>query len=305
MFHLATTRRGLCQTKRGSAAYSDTVAGAEPGRILPELIARRRGQAMPRFCPLGHRSGTAQATASMGTSGPSQTPLRGLLFDMGDVLYDATLWRRWLYQLLGRIGLHSRYRTLYRVWDEEFLNDVHRGRREFAEAFAAFLLSLGLSRGQIDEVQAASQARKRDLELSTRPLPGVRDTIEELAARGVKLAVLSDSEKHGDELQAHLTRLGLGGCFSPVISSIDLAHTKPSPVCYRAALTDMGMPTDAVAFVGHDAAELVGARAVGLRTVAFNYDAGAKADHYLTRFEELLQLVDSRGAEADALANAA
>lgn len=31
----------------------------------------------------------------------------GLLFDMGDVLYDATVWRRWLLQLLHKMGLHT------------------------------------------------------------------------------------------------------------------------------------------------------------------------------------------------------
>ena len=235
----------------------------------------------------------------------SKRLVRGMLFDMGDVLYDATLWRRWLFQLLGRIGLNAHYRTLYRVWDEEFLDDVHRGRREYSEAFQAFLLSLGLSRGQIDEVQAASLARKRDLERSARPLPGVRDTVERLAARGVKLAVLSDSEQTGDELQTHLARLGLGGRFSPVISSIDLEYTKPSPVCYRAALASMGLHAEEVAFIGHAPAELAGAHAVGLRTVAFNYDAGAAADHYLTRFDELLQLVDRTAAVSDSLVNAA
>ncbi|HVX11246.1 MAG TPA: HAD family hydrolase [Pirellulales bacterium] len=231
--------------------------------------------------------------------------VHGLLFDMGDVLYDATLWRRWLFQLLGRMGLNARYRTLFGVWDKEFLDDVHRGRREYGEAFQAFLLSLGLSRGQIDEVQAASQARKRELERGARPLPGVRDTVERLAARGLKLAVLSDSDLNGDELQTHLARLGLGGHFSPVISSLDLEYTKPSPVCYRAALAGLGLPAEEVAFVGHDPAELAGAHAVGLRTVAFNYDAGASADHYLTRFDELLQLVDRTVLATDTFVNAA
>src|SRR5262249_39660427 len=110
--------------------------------------------------------------------------VQGFLFDMGDVLYDATAWRRWLLQLLSRMGLHAQYRTLFRIWDDEFLADVHRGRREYTEAFQSFLLSIGLSRAQIDEVQAASQARKRDLEAHVRPLPGVRSTIERLAARG-------------------------------------------------------------------------------------------------------------------------
>lgn len=231
--------------------------------------------------------------------------VQGLLFDMGDVLYDATGWRRWLLQLLARMGLHTHYRTLFRIWDDEFLDDVHRGRREYGEAFQAFLLSVGLSRGQIDEVQAASQARKRELEAHARPLPGVRATIERLAERGVALAVLSDSEQNGDELQAQLARLGLGGRFSVVISSIDLEYTKPSPVCYRAALSAMELSPEQVAFVGHDGAELAGARAVGLRTAAFNYPSGVKADHYLARFDELLQLVDRRVTFADALMSAA
>lgn len=219
--------------------------------------------------------------------------LRGMVFDMGDVLYDATLWRRWLYQLLVRMGLHGQYRTLYRVWDMDYLHDVQCGRRDFADAFHVFLLSLGLSRGQIDEVEAASQARKRELELNVRPLPGVRDTIERLAGRGIQLAVLNNSERSGDELRSQLERLGLGGCFSPVISSVDVQCTKPSPVSYRTALAQMNLPSRAVAFVGHDSAELAGARAVGMRTLAFNHEAGARAEHYLTHFDELLHLVET------------
>ncbi|HVA48001.1 MAG TPA: HAD family hydrolase [Pirellulales bacterium] len=232
-------------------------------------------------------------------------PVQGLLFDMGDVLYDATGWRRWLLQLLSRMGLHTHYRTLYHIWDDDFLADVYRGRRDYHEAFQSFLLSIGLSHGQIDEVQAASQARKRDLEANARPLPGVRATVSRLAGQGVALAVLSDSEQDGDGLRAQLGRLGLGGYFSAVLSSIDLEYTKPSPVCYRAALAAMQLASDDVAFVGHDGDELVGARAVGLQTIAFNYGPGAVADHYLTRFDELLQVVDARYHHADPLTSAA
>lgn len=230
--------------------------------------------------------------------------VQGLLFDMGDVLYDATGWRRWLLQLLARMGLHTHYRTLYHIWDDDFLADVHRGRREYQEAFQTFLLSVGLSRGQIDEVQAASLARKRDLEANARPLPGVRATVARLAADGAMLGVLCDSELDSDGVRAQLGRLGLGGYFSTVLSSIDLEYTKPSPVCYRAALGAMEMEAEDVVFVGHDGAELAGARAMGMETVAFNYEPGAVADHYLTRFEELLDVVDAR-LHCDALESAA
>lgn len=225
-------------------------------------------------------------------------PIRGLLFDMGDVLYDATAWRRWLLQLLGRMGLRANYHAFFRIWDRDYLNDVHCGRREYGEAFESFLLAAGLTWGQIDEVEAASQARKRELESSTRPLPGVRSTIERLSAAGLVLAVLSDSESPADQLRARLGRLGLGGRFLAVISSLDLERTKPDPFCYRAALAAMNLTAEEVVFVGHDADELAGARAVGLRTVAFNFEPDVVADRYLDRFEELLGFFECRPARA-------
>jgi hypothetical protein len=53
------------------------------------------------------------------------------------------------------------------------------------------------------------------------------------------------------------------------------------------------MPASEAAFVGHDAEELSGAAAVGMRTIAFNHAADAKADRYLIRFEQLLDVVGS------------
>ena len=111
--------------------------------------------------------------------------IRAVVFDMDDVLYDATLWRRWLLQLLARLGVKAEYRSFYRTWDAEYLIDVHRGRREYAEAFQAFLLAQGLSWAQIDEVEAASRVHSQELESGVRPLPGVAATINELAARSV------------------------------------------------------------------------------------------------------------------------
>ncbi|HUY91270.1 MAG TPA: HAD family hydrolase [Pirellulales bacterium] len=227
--------------------------------------------------------------------------VQGLLFDMGDVLYDATVWRRWLLQLLHRMGLHAQYRSFFKLWDCDFLDDVHCGRREYGEAFQAFLLAAGLTRGQIDEVEAASQARKRELERGVRPFPGIRGVLHRLHEAGMTLGVLSDSESTAEELQLRLNQLGIGHCFIAVVSSIDLERTKPDPVCYRAAVAAMGLPAESTAFIGHDAEELAGARAVGMRAWAFNFDADAVADRYLVRFDELLQCIDRR--ERLAMAN--
>jgi HAD superfamily hydrolase (TIGR01509 family) len=224
-------------------------------------------------------------------SGTLPRPVEGLLFDMGDVLYDATLWRRWLLRVLSGLGVHTSYRSFFHIWDHDFLDDVHRGRREFSEAFQAFLRSFGLSPAQIDEVEAACQSRRNEWERTARLLPGVKSTLGKLHAAGVVMGVLSDSENPGALIHQRLDRLGLGPMFKAVVSSIDLERIKPDPVGYRTALEAMELAAERVAFVGHDAEELAGAAAVGMATIAFNHDPDAKADVFIARFEQLLPLV--------------
>jgi HAD superfamily hydrolase (TIGR01509 family) len=218
-------------------------------------------------------------------------PVRGLLFDAGDVLYDATAWRRWLLQLLRRIGLYTNYRSFFHIWDHDFMADVYRGRRQFNEAFQAFLLSAGLSRAQIDEIEAACKARRKQWEATARPLPGVKSTLARLQAARIAMGVVCDSEHPAAVLRERLERFGLGSYFPTVISSIDLGHIKPEPICYETALCEMNLDASEAAFVGHDTQELAGAKRVGLQTIAFNFDQDAQADVFIARFEELVDLV--------------
>jgi HAD superfamily hydrolase (TIGR01509 family) len=237
----------------------------------------------------GMRGGPAVDPA--GFSGSLPHPIEGLLFDPSDVLYDATVWRRWLLRVLAQLGVHTSYRSFFHVWDRDFLDDVHRGRREFCEAFQAMLVSVGLSPGQIDEVEAACQARRHQWEQTARLLPGVRATLGRLCEAGVVMGVLSDSEYPAAVLAQRFERLGLGGVFKAVVSSIDLERIKPDPVCYWAALRAMELEAERAAFVGHDPAELGGAARAGMATIAFNFGPGAEADVFIYRFEQLLSLV--------------
>ena len=219
-------------------------------------------------------------------------PVAGLVFDMGGVLYDDTVWRRWLLRVLGQLGLHTNYRSFYRLWDRQYLAEVHCGRREFSAAFGDFLCSVGLSPAQIDEVQAACQARRRSLETAIRPLPCVKTTLARLHQSGLALTALTDSEYSSAVLTERLERIGLGGLFESVISSIDLGHTRPEAECYHAAIASMRVGARQTAFVGHDSEELSGAADVGMSTIAFNFDADARADVFIARFEQLSEVVD-------------
>ncbi len=222
---------------------------------------------------------------------PLAKAVSGILFDMCNILYDDTVWRRWVLMLLARLGLSTNYCSFFRLWDREYLEDVHCGRRDFRQAFASFLQCAGLTPGQIDEVEAASHARRRHLEAHCRPLPGVRNTLWRLHQQGFALGVICNSEHNAAALGKRLHRFGMEKLFPAVISSIDLGCCMPEAASYLAALKAMNLPSDKVVFVGHDRLELSGASAVGMSSVAFNFDPDAQADVHISRFEELLDVL--------------
>ncbi len=217
-------------------------------------------------------------------------PIRGLLLGVSNVLYDDTQWRRWLLRLLMRLGLRTEYGPFFRVLDRDYLDAVYRGERPFSDALDAFLISAGLSAGQVEEVQRALNHQRRHSDATHRLLIGVRETLAQLQAAGAKLGLLCNSEHSGAVIRQQLANLLGESPWTAVISSRDLRCTMPEAACYHAALEAMQLPAGEAAFVGHDALELRGAALQGLLTVAFNSDSDARADIYLQRFEDLIEL---------------
>ncbi len=227
-----------------------------------------------------------------GPRGPLRAPrpIRGLLLDACNILYDDTEWRRWLLRLLVRLGLRTEYGPFFRIFDRDYLDAVYRGQRPFGDALDAFLISAGLSAGQAEEVHRALDSHRRHRDASHRPLIGVRETLAQLGSAGMKLGVLCNSEHPGEAIRQQLAELLGESPWAAVISSRDLGCTMPDAACYRAALHAVQLPAADAAFVGHDARELRGAAIEGLSTIAFNSDRDARADVYLQRFEDLIEL---------------
>jgi phosphoglycolate phosphatase-like HAD superfamily hydrolase len=213
------------------------------------------------------------------------------VFDLSDVLYDATVWRRWLVPLLARFGVRVDYAAFFAAWDRDYLDAVYCGRRRYDEAFQTMLRTTGLTSAQIDEIEAAGHARRRDLATNRRLFPGVRTTLARAQAAGYPLALLCDTDVPATEVRGQLDRLRIGEYFEHIVSSLDLGQTKPHPVGYHAVLTALGRPADRVAFIGHEACDLAMARDVGMATVAFNSLPDAIADVQLQRFSELVDLL--------------
>jgi FMN phosphatase YigB (HAD superfamily) len=228
---------------------------------------------------------------------PRLTPA-ALLFACENVLYDATVWDRWLVRLLRHVGVAIDQETFGRQWEPEFLREIHAGRREFDEAFRDYLWQLGLSRGLTDEVAAASQGLRHQFLRDTRPLPHIRQTIAALAQMGLGLGLLADSELSAAELERHLTRLGFGGRFQFVLSSVELGTTKAGIDGYRAAAARLGLPPERIAYVGNVSEHLGPAASLGMSTIAFNYDEPPVADFKLHRFDALIDVLKNWPADS-------
>ncbi len=216
----------------------------------------------------------------------------GLLFDADDVLYDATVWRHWLVQLLSRLGMHTSHQAFFHLWERSFLVEAHCGRCDYWDALRGLLTSIGLARGQIDEVLAAASARRRQLDETVRALPGVARTLERLQHRGVRLGVVANDDAGSATLAQRLRRAGLNVEWHAIVTSYDVQCAMPEAHVYHAALTTLGLPAEQAAVVSHDRVELAGAAAIGMHTIAVHHEGDIVADVHLDRFDQLLTAVD-------------
>lgn len=121
-------------------------------------------------------------------------------------------------------------------------------------------------------------------------LNGVPETINHLKEKGYILGIITDTALPISKKLNWFDQSGFGGLWDVFISSKELGVRKPDPAMYEKAIRQVGIcPSDAV-FVGHKITELDGAHAVGMKTIAFNFEDGAIADYYIDHFCDLLKV---------------
>ena len=225
---------------------------------------------------------------------------RAIIFDMGDIFFDATPWRRALTVYLQEQGVAIDYPGFCRQWEAKLV-EVYVGRKDYWIALGELFAQLGLTS---EAVQAAAgfARRKADEVGQQRTLfDGVAETLQALKAAGWKLAVLSDTESREPSVRNRLAEMGIEPYFDAVVTSVDIGHAKPSPEAYLAALERLRVTAAEAVFVGHDEDELVGARAAGLGTVSYNCPANLPADIHIGFFSELPHCLSERaGAKKQA-----
>ena len=149
---------------------------------------------------------------------------------------------------------------------------------------------------------AAVQAARADflafyidhIELETRPYAGIPALLEELARRGIRLAVASNKFQAGTEKLVR--RFFPAIPFVAVLGQRPDVPLKPDPAVVREILTQCGVPAEKTLYVGDSGIDIETARAAGVRSVGVTWGfrsrtelEAAGADRLADRAEAILE----------------
>lgn len=223
---------------------------------------------------------------------PPRHPMRGengiraILFDAGDVLYHRPHKRKRFRAFLDGLGLSLP--EDFDAQEDKLKAQAFRAEISQREYWKALVRLCGID--DADLVQQGLDLLRQDDD-DIRFFEDIPETLTALKDRGLLLGIVTDTAHDTHTKLLWFEKGGFGHLWDAFVSSRDMQVRKPDPRIYDAALKQMGVAAHQVLFVGHKATELDGARALGIKTVAFNRDADAKADIEIDRFPQILDLV--------------
>ena len=224
-------------------------------------------------------------TPCPGLADVTPCPVRALLFDAGDLLYYRAERGKFFTEFLEELGLNS---------EENYANEryylrqqAYRGEMVQEEYQKEILGLYGIT--QPEQIVRGLKAMNKD-ENNVQFFEGVKETLLTLKDASYLLGIVTDT---ANPLYAKLNWFERGGfvhVWDSITSSLDVGVRKPDPKIYRAALEQLGVPVEQAVFLGHKKSELEGARVIGMKTIAFNYDEDATADYYVEKFADILKI---------------
>lgn len=209
--------------------------------------------------------------------------VRALLFDAGDILYFRPNRGQHLKAFLDQLGVVDR--RLPPAEAGALKSQAYHGQITQSQYWAEILRLYGVTDPAL--VERGKEAMDLD-DNNIEVMAGVPETLKRLKAEGFLLAVVTDTAAPIHTKLAWFERGGFGDVWDSVISSKEMGAQKPDRAIFDAALEQLGVTVGQAVFVGHSPEELDGARAMGMKTIAFNYDEQARADFYVKEFKDLL-----------------
>jgi hypothetical protein len=235
-----------------------------------------------------------------GRCGVAESPRR-IVLELEGILYDDSAWERWLFQLLGRVGLRTTFCRFRAVWRRDYFSGVTNGEVCPENALRNFLKEVGVRQGTIHEVCAAALCRQqRDIE---RPvlIPGAALGVRKLTSLGVSLAAGHQGNRSTSQWSLTLKRWRLAPQFERILawpeSELRDANEIPAEL--------QSFASGGVWYISCDRSRCQAALDFGMFAVAYGMDAfGAhafEADAFGAHREQLSR--EQRVTQVDNLAD--
>jgi beta-phosphoglucomutase len=133
--------------------------------------------------------------------------------------------------------------------------------------------------------QKEAEYRQLAEEHGLTPLPGAREWVEALRARGWKQAIASSAPVLNVQTMLRVT--GLGASIDAIVSAEDVTRGKPDPQVFLVASEKLSIPPSRCVVVEDAAAGIEGARRAGMKSIGVNARTRLDADVYVASLADL------------------
>ncbi len=145
---------------------------------------------------------------------------------------------------------------------------------------------IGLNKNQTQEYERITTWAWKFDKLSEK---NEKQTLLELKASGLKLAVLSDTIVGSNDLAALYKDLGVKKFFDCFFVCSETRYMKPHKKAYMNVLNHFKIKTNEAVFVGHSKDEIDGAKKLGIKTIS--YRENSDGDFSAKSFEDIQKII--------------
>jgi len=174
--------------------------------------------------------------------------------------------------------------------DDTFWTDEDRTSQVWVGMYSLLCRKLGIEDGA--ERIAARVYQEFGDPSRWEAYPDVLPAFRRLRERGLQLGLISNWD---DRLAGLIEGMGLASELETIVSSADVGLHKPDPRIFELACARLGVEPDEAAHVGdHHYADIVGARAVGMRPVLIDRHADSRTwrSGFLTTLDDVERALD-------------
>src|SRR5690606_26206584 len=158
-------------------------------------------------------------------------PLKAILFDLGDIFFEAHFWRKWLYERMIELRkFDGDFTAFYILW-ERYLLEVYEGKNDYLRTFENFINDLNVPE-PVEFIKKAL-AKKKILEEKRVLFDGVQGTLQMLKKSGIQNIVVTDNELNENDIRAKiLDKFNLNELIDKVFSSNEIGYSKTTDIYF-------------------------------------------------------------------------